>query len=59
VAQSLGILRTPTTLALTGNGHELLRIGGVPKGAALLDALRPHLPQLAASLPDSGNRPKE
>jgi thiol-disulfide isomerase/thioredoxin len=59
VAQSLGILRTPTTLALTGDGRELLRIGGVPKGTALLDALRPHLPQFAVALPDPGNRPKE
>lgn len=59
VAQALGILRTPTTLALTSDGRELLRLGGVPKGPALLDALRPHLPQLAAALPDSGNRPKE
>jgi thiol-disulfide isomerase/thioredoxin len=44
VATSLGVLRTPTTLAFTGDGTELLRVGGVPKGAGLLDALRPHLP---------------
>jgi thiol-disulfide isomerase/thioredoxin len=43
VAQALGILRTPTTLALAADGRELLRIGGVPKGSTLLDALRPHL----------------
>jgi thiol-disulfide isomerase/thioredoxin len=43
VAQALGILRTPTTLALAADGHELLRVGGVPKGSALLDALQPHL----------------
>jgi thiol-disulfide isomerase/thioredoxin len=43
VAQSLSVLRTPTTLALTPDGRELLRVGGVPKGAELLDALRPHL----------------
>ena len=43
VAQSLSVLRTPTTIALTPDGRELLRVGGVPKGAELLDALRPHL----------------
>ncbi|HWC79092.1 MAG TPA: thioredoxin family protein [Pseudonocardiaceae bacterium] len=43
VAADLGVLRTPTTLALTPAGAELLRIGGVPKRAELLDALRPHL----------------
>jgi thiol-disulfide isomerase/thioredoxin len=59
VAQALGILRTPTTLALTSDGRELLRVGGVPKGSALLEALRPHLPQLTSALPDPGNRPKE
>jgi thiol-disulfide isomerase/thioredoxin len=44
VATELGVLRTPTTLALTANGTELLRVGGVPKGEPLLSALRPHLP---------------
>jgi thiol-disulfide isomerase/thioredoxin len=43
VAQSLSVLRTPTTIALTPDGRELLRVGGVPKGAELLEALRPHL----------------
>jgi thiol-disulfide isomerase/thioredoxin len=43
VAQSLSVLRTPTTIALTRDGRELLRVGGVPKGPELLDALRPHL----------------
>jgi len=43
VAQALGILRTPTTLALAADGSELLRLGGVPKGSTLLDALQPHL----------------
>jgi thiol-disulfide isomerase/thioredoxin len=43
VAQALGILRTPTTVAFAADGRELLRIGGVPKGAEVLDALRPHL----------------
>jgi hypothetical protein len=40
------VLRTPTTLALTADGRELLRVGGVPKGSTLVDALRPHLAQL-------------
>ncbi len=43
VAQSLSVLRTPTTIALTPDGRELLRVGGVPKGPELLEALRPHL----------------
>ena len=44
VAAGLGVLRTPTTLALTPAGTELLRVGGVPKSGELLAALRPHLP---------------
>lgn len=44
LAEALGVLRTPTTLALDSDGRELLRVGGVPKAAELLDALRPHLP---------------
>jgi thiol-disulfide isomerase/thioredoxin len=43
VAQALSVLRTPTTIALTPDGRELLRVGGIPKGPELLDALRPHL----------------
>ena len=43
VAQSLSVLRTPTTIALTPDGRELLRVSGVPKGPELLEALRPHL----------------
>ncbi|WP_329053990.1 thioredoxin family protein [Amycolatopsis sp. NBC_01488] len=43
VAQSLSVLRTPTTIALTPDGRELLRVGGVPKGPELLAALKPHL----------------
>ncbi|MDT7729121.1 MAG: hypothetical protein QOI21_5697 [Actinomycetota bacterium] len=43
IAQALGILRTPTTVAFAADGRELLRIGGVPKRADVLDALRPHL----------------
>jgi thiol-disulfide isomerase/thioredoxin len=44
VAASLGVLRTPTTVAFASDGTELLRVGGVPQGARLIDALRPHLP---------------
>ncbi|MET8759228.1 thioredoxin family protein [Lentzea sp. NPDC004782] len=44
VAAQLGVMRTPTTLALTADGVEVLRVGGVPKRDSLLAALRPHLP---------------
>ena len=44
VATKVGVMRTPTTLALAADGTELLRVGGVPKRETLLDALRPHLP---------------
>jgi thiol-disulfide isomerase/thioredoxin len=44
IATSLGVLRTPTTVAFTSDGTELLRVGGVPRGDTLIDALRPHLP---------------
>lgn len=44
VASRLGVMRTPTTLALTADGTEVLRVGGVPKRDSLLTALRPHLP---------------
>ncbi|HEX9336952.1 MAG TPA: thioredoxin family protein [Pseudonocardiaceae bacterium] len=44
IATSLGVLRTPTTVAFTSDGTELLRVGGVPKKDTLIDALRPHLP---------------
>ncbi|UUV27854.1 thioredoxin family protein [Amycolatopsis roodepoortensis] len=43
VAQALSVLRTPTTLALTADGREVFRVGGVPRGQDLLDALKPHL----------------
>jgi thiol-disulfide isomerase/thioredoxin len=43
LARALSVLRTPTTLAVDAHGTELLRIGGVPRRADLLDALRPHL----------------
>ncbi len=45
VAAGLGVLRTPTTLALDASGTELLRVGGVPKRDTLLAALRPYLPR--------------
>lgn len=47
VATKVGVMRTPTTLALAADGTELLRVGGVPKRDTLLDALRPHLPASA------------
>lgn len=47
VATKVGVMRTPTTLALAADGTELLRVGGVPRRDALLDALRPHLPASA------------
>jgi len=43
LARELAVLRTPTTLAIDERGTELLRVGGVPKREALLEALRPHL----------------
>ncbi|HEY0448992.1 thioredoxin family protein [Actinophytocola sp.] len=43
LARELSVLRTPTTLAIDGRGTELLRVGGVPRRDALLEALRPHL----------------
>jgi thiol-disulfide isomerase/thioredoxin len=43
LARELSVLRTPTTLAISGSGAEILRVGGVPKRAELLAALRPHL----------------
>ncbi len=44
VAAALGVMRTPTTLALTADGVEVLRVGGVPKRDTLIAALQPHLP---------------
>lgn len=44
VATSLGVLRTPTTLAVDASGVEIMRVGGVPKRDTLLAALQPHLP---------------
>lgn len=39
----LGVARTPTTLLVDGRGHELLRVDGVPRRAALVTAIEPHL----------------
>ncbi|MCX2948164.1 thioredoxin family protein [Lentzea sp. NEAU-D7] len=44
VTTRLGVMRTPTTIALKPDGTEVLRVGGVPKRDSLLAALRPHLP---------------
>lgn len=52
VAQALGVLRTPTTVAFSPAGKELLRISGVPKGSAVLEALDEHLS-------GSGSRPTQ
>lgn len=43
LARALSVFRTPTTLAVDQHGTELLRVGGVPNRATLLEALRPHL----------------
>lgn len=43
VAQELGVLRTPTTIAFSSDGTELLRINGVPKATAVTEALAGHL----------------
>lgn len=40
----LGLHRTPTTLLVDGRGRELLRVSGVPRRAALVTAIEPHLP---------------
>ena len=46
----LGVHRTPTTLLVDGHGRELLRVSGVPRRAALVSAIEPHL--------SSGDRPR-
>lgn len=43
IARDLGVLRTPTTIAYSATGAELLRVSGVPSKDALLDALEPAL----------------
>jgi thiol-disulfide isomerase/thioredoxin len=40
----LGLHDTPTTLLVDGRGRELLRVRGVPRRAALVSAIEPHLP---------------
>lgn len=40
----LGLQDTPTTLLVDGRGRELLRVRGVPRRAALVSAIEPHLP---------------
>ncbi|HEY2192553.1 MAG TPA: thioredoxin family protein [Actinomycetospora sp.] len=40
----LGVSDTPTTLLVDGRGRELLRVRGVPRRAALVSAIAPHLP---------------
>jgi thiol-disulfide isomerase/thioredoxin len=40
----LGLQGTPTTLLVDGRGRELLRVNGVPRRAALVSAIGPHLP---------------
>ena len=39
VVRRLGILRTPTTLVLDANGHEVVRAAGAPTTAQVYDAL--------------------
>ncbi|MEJ2869802.1 thioredoxin family protein [Actinomycetospora sp. OC33-EN08] len=43
----LGVARTPTTLLVDGGGRELLRVDGVPRRAALVTAIEPHLGRAA------------
>ncbi|MCD2186214.1 TlpA family protein disulfide reductase [Actinomycetospora soli] len=43
LARLLGVARTPTTLLVDGRGYELLRVDGVPRRAALVTAIQPHL----------------
>lgn len=43
IARDLAVLRTPTTIAYTAGGAELLRVSGIPKPDSLLSALEPHL----------------
>ncbi|MDP3966989.1 MAG: thioredoxin family protein [Nocardioides sp.] len=43
LVRRLGILRTPTTLVLDPQGHELTRAAGAPSRAAVLETLDQHL----------------
>jgi thiol-disulfide isomerase/thioredoxin len=42
--RALGVLRTPTTLVLAADGHEITRAAGAPSKAQVLAALEPLLP---------------
>jgi thiol-disulfide isomerase/thioredoxin len=44
LAESIGVRRTPTTLAVNRSGVELFRMSGVPQRDQVLHALRTHLP---------------
>jgi thiol-disulfide isomerase/thioredoxin len=44
LVRPLRLDRTPTTLLVDGRGRELLRVSGVPRRAALVSAIEPHLP---------------
>ncbi|GAA1242169.1 thioredoxin family protein [Prauserella halophila] len=52
IARDLGVLRTPTTIAYTRSGGELLRVSGVPDRETLLAALEPRLPADGRSAAD-------
>lgn len=44
LAARMAVLRTPTTVAVSSGGAELLRVTGLPRRDELLSALRAHLP---------------
>ena len=44
VVRRLGVLRTPTTLVLDADGHEVVRASGAPTKAQVYDALASALP---------------
>ncbi|HEY2223512.1 thioredoxin family protein [Actinomycetospora sp.] len=44
LVRPLRLHHTPTTLLVDGRGRELLRVSGVPRRAALVSAIEPHLP---------------
>ena len=44
VVRRLSILRTPTTLVLDAEGHEVVRASGAPTKAQVYDALAAALP---------------
>jgi len=44
VVRRLGILRTPTTLVLDADGHEVVRASGAPTKVQVYDALAAALP---------------